>query len=125
MKREWVNGLMKSGRSQKEIIQHSLWSIIYQWDAWLALHKEARVIAGSEAYDKLKMNKSNIPVLIIEGKPKYNHCTLNSELLDHLSNGKVVKVDDCRYMLSMECPEVFNNVVLTFINQKKMRNLWI
>lgn len=52
---------------------HSLWNMIYQWDVLQVLHIEARVIAGGYVYDKLKMNKRNIVVLIIEGKSENNN----------------------------------------------------
>lgn len=114
MKREWFNGLMKSGGTNNELMLHPLWSMIYQWDAWQPLHKEARVIAGDDAYDKLKKNKPNIPVLIVEGKSLNNHYSDQPEILQYLPQGKFVIVEDAGHMLNMEQPRSFNDVIIEF-----------
>lgn len=115
MKREWFDRLMKSAGTQKENMRHQLWDMIYQWDAWQPLHKEARVIAGGDAYDRLKENNPTIPVLIIEGKSKFNRYSNNPEILKYLPLGKFIIMKDCGHMLNMERPEEFNNLVLEFI----------
>lgn len=54
MKKEWFEGLMKSGGSQRERMRESLWQMIDEWDAWQPLHKEVRVVAGLDAIEELK-----------------------------------------------------------------------
>ena len=44
MKKEWFEGLMKSGGSQRERMHAPLWQMIDEWDAWQPLHKEVRVV---------------------------------------------------------------------------------
>lgn len=117
MKREWFYGLMKSGGTQKERMRESLWNMIYQWDAWQPLHKEVRVIAGGDAYDKLKENRPAIPVMILEGKSEHNHFPENPETLDYLPNGRLEILNDAGHMMNMEQPEAFNKIVLDFIRK--------
>ena len=117
MKREWFNGLMKSGGTEQERMCHPLWSMVYQWDAWQPLHKEARVIAGDDAYEKLKENKPTIPVLIVEGQSENNRYPENPEILNHLPNSKLVIIDNAGHMLNMEQPESFNRIVLDFLEK--------
>ena len=118
MKREWFNGLMNSGGTEREQMRHPLWSMVYQWDAWQPLHKEARVIAGDDAYDKLKENKPTILVLIVEGKSDNNRYPENPEILNHLPNGKLVIIENAGHMLNMEQPESFNRIVLDFLEKQ-------
>lgn len=120
MKREWFNGLMRSGGTQKERMRKPLWEMIYQWDAWQPLHKEVRVIAGGDAYDKLKENRPELPVLILEGNSEHNRYSELPEMLNYLPNGFVEVMDDAGHMLNMERPEEFNEIVLTFIERQAM-----
>lgn len=119
MKREWFNGLMRSGGTLRYRMQKPLWNMIYQWDAWQPLHKEARVIAGDDAFDKLKVHKPNIPVLILEGKSENNYFAKDPEILKYLPNARRVILDDCGHMLNMEQPEKFNTIVRNFLNTKR------
>ena len=114
MKREWFHGLMKSAGSEREQMRCPLWNMIYQWDAWQPLHKEARVVAGGDAYDKLKINKPDIPVLIVEGKSTNNKYSANPDILNYIPSGSIVIIDDAGHMLNMERPEIFNETVLGF-----------
>lgn len=118
MKREWFNGLMQSGGTQKERMRKPLWNMIYQWDAWQPLHKEVRVIAGGDAYDKLKENSSHIPVMILEGESEYNRYSKSPEILNYLPNGYLKVINDAGHMLNMERPEDFNEVVLEFLSKR-------
>lgn len=119
MKRQWFDGLMQSGGTNKEYMRNSLWSMIYQWDAWQPLHKEARVIAGGDAFDKLKETKPEIPVLIIEGRSKNNHFSESPEILKFLPKGNIIVIDNAGHMVSMEQPLLFSKAVLTFIKRQK------
>ena len=114
MKREWFSGLIKSGGTNKEQMRHPLWSMIYQWDAWQPLHKEARVIAGGDAYDKLKLNKPTIPVLIVEGQSENNSYSDSPDILNYLPNGQLIVLENCGHMLNMEQPDIFNNAITEF-----------
>ncbi len=115
MKREWFNDLIKSGGSKQEVMREPLWSMIYQWDAWHPLHKEVRSIYGEDAFDKLKINKPTVPVLILEGRSPNNKYDLKPLILNYLPKGKQVVIPDCGHMLNMERPAEFNKVVLDFI----------
>lgn len=119
IKREWFSGLMKSGGSERERMRHPLWSMVCQWDAWQPLHKEARVVAGDDAYDKLKISKPDIPVLIIEGKSDNNVYSANPEILNYLPSGSIIIIDDAGHMLNMERPEIFNESILKFYDTLK------
>lgn len=119
IKREWFSGLMESGGSERKRMQQPLWNMIYQWDAWQPLHKEARVVAGDDAYDKLKINKSDISVLIIEGKSDNNVYSANPEILNYLPSGSITIIDDAGHMLNMERPEIFNEIILSFYDTLK------
>ena len=66
MKREWFEGLMKSGGSRRERMRKPLWQMIQDWDAWQPLHKEVRVVAGKDAFRQLKTRKPDVPVLIVD-----------------------------------------------------------
>lgn len=72
MKKEWFEGLMKSGGSQRERMRESLWQMIDEWDAWQPLHKEVRVVAGLDAIEELKKNHPDVPALIVEGHSSGN-----------------------------------------------------
>lgn len=120
MKREWFDALMKSGGSQKEQMRRPLWSMIYQWDAWQPLHKEARVIAGGDAYDQLKKNKPTVPVLVVEGKSETSNYSKNPEILEYLPNGKFVIINDAGHMLNMESAD-FNEIISKFLNQNNLK----
>lgn len=119
MKREWFNGLMKSGGTNKELMRYSLWSMIYQWDAWQPLHKEARVIAGGDAYDKLKLNKPTVPVLIVEGQSENNRYSKHPKMLQYLPKGRLVIIEDAGHMLNMEQSEHLNSVISEFYYEIK------
>lgn len=119
MKREWFDGLMRSAGTQKERMRQALWKMIAAWDAWQPLHKEPRVIAGDDAFDQLKINCPELPVLLLEGKSKHNRHSENPEILEYLPNGRQVIIDDAGHMLNMEQPEAFNCIVLNFIEQIK------
>ena len=116
MKKDWFGRLMKSGGSQRERMREPLWQMINDWDAWQSLHKEVRVVIGLDAYAKLKKNHSTVPTLILEGRSPNNHFSLKPEILNYLSKGKLIVLDDCGHMLNMERPEAFNRTVLNFLN---------
>lgn len=116
MKREWFNGLMRSSGTQKERMRQSLWNMIYQWDAWQPLHKEVRVIAGDDGYDKLKISRPDIPVMILEGKSENNRFPANPDILKYLPNGHFEMIEDCGHVMNMERPEEFNEKILKFLS---------
>lgn len=117
MKREWFEGLMKSGGTRKERMRQLLWKMIENWDAWQLLHKEVRVVAGLDAYEKIKKNHPIVPTLIIEGKSPNNRYSEQPEILKYLPNGKIKILEDCGHMLSMEQPEAFNAALREFLKQ--------
>lgn len=117
MKKEWFEGLMKSGGTQRERMRQPLWQMIDDWDAWQPLHKEVRVVAGLDAYAKLKENRPSVPTLIVEGRSPENRFSDHPEILNYLPNGKQKIIDDCGHMLNMERPEEFNCVLEEFISQ--------
>lgn len=114
MKKEWYEGLMKSGGSQRERMLQPLWQMIDDWDAWQPLHKEVRVIAGLDALAKLKENHPAVPVLIVEGRSENNRFSDHPEILNYLPNGKMKIIDDCGHMMNMERPEEFNAALEEF-----------
>ena len=107
MKKEWFEGLMKSGGSQRERMRESLWQMIDEWDAWQPLHKEVRVVAGLDAIEELKKNHPDVPALIVEGHSSGNRFSKEPPILQYLPNGKLKVIDDCGHMLNMERPEEF------------------
>lgn len=117
MKKEWFEGLMKSGGTQRERMRQPLWQMIDDWDAWQPLHKEVRVVAGLDAYAKLKENHPSVPTLIVEGRSSENRFSDHPEILNYLPNGKQKIIDDCGHMMNMERPEEFNCVLEEFISQ--------
>lgn len=118
MKKEWCEGLMKSGGSQRERMLQPLWQMIDDWDAWQPLHKEVRVIAGLDALAKLKENHPAIPTLIVEGRSENNRFSAHPEILDYLPNGKMKIIDDCGHMMNMERPEEFNAALEEFLSNR-------
>lgn len=116
MKKEWFEGLMKSGGSQRERMRQPLWQMIDDWDAWQPLHKEVRVIAGLDALAKLKLNHPAVPAIIVEGRSENNRFSEHPEILNYLPNGKMKIIDDCGHMMNMECPEEFNAVLEEFLS---------
>lgn len=108
MKREWLEGLIKSGGTQREKIRKPLSRMISDWDAWQPLHKEVRVVAGLDAYEQLKEKRPQIPVWIVEGTAPDNHFSAHPEILNYLPNGHLKLLDDCGHMMNMEQPEAFN-----------------
>lgn len=117
MKREWFEGLMKSGGTQRERMRAPLWKMVSEWDAWQPLHKEVRVVAGKDAYVKLKARCPKVPVLVLEGRSPGNRFPEHPEILKFLPQGKMLVLDDCGHMLNMEQPEAFNRAVLEFIEK--------
>lgn len=115
MKKEWYEGLMKSGGSQRERMLQPLWRMIDDWDAWQPLHKEVRVIAGLDALAKLKANHPAVPTLIVEGRSENNRFSEHPEILNYLPNGKMKIIDDCGHMMNMERPEEFNVALEEFL----------
>lgn len=115
MKKEWCEGLMKSGGSQRERMLQPLWRMIDDWDAWQPLHKEVRVIAGLDALAKLKANHPAVPTLIVEGRSENNRFSEHPEILNYLPNGKMKIIDDCGHMMNMERPEEFNVALEEFL----------
>ena len=115
MKKEWFEGLMKSGGSQRERMRESLWQMIDEWDAWQPLHKEVRVVAGLDAIEKLKKNHPDVPALIVEGHSSGNRFSKEPPILQYLPNGKLKVIDDCGHMLNMERPEEFNAALEEFL----------
>lgn len=117
MKKEWFEGLMKSGGTQKERMRQPLWQMIDDWDAWQPLHKEVRVVAGLDAYAKLKENRPSVPTLIVEGRSPENRFSDHPEILNYLPNGKQQIIEDCGHMMNMERPEEFNHALEEFLSQ--------
>lgn len=115
MKKEWFEGLMKSGGTQKERMRQPLWQMIDDWDAWQPLHKEVRVVAGLDAYAKLKENRPSVPTLIVEGRSPENRFSDHPEILNYLPNGKLKIIEDCGHMMNMERPEEFNVALEDFL----------
>lgn len=115
MKREWFEGLMKSGGSKKERMRKLLWEMIEDWDAWQPLHKEVRVVVGLDAYELLKTNHPEVPTLLVEGKSPGNHYSAYPEILNFLPNGRMKVLNDCGHMLNMEQPEIFNKALEEFL----------
>ena len=115
MKREWFEGLMKSGGTQRERMREPLWQMIEDWQAWQPLHKEVRVIIGMDAYVALQDNNPTVPVLLVEGNAPGNRYAKEPDILNYLPNGKQIVLDDCGHMLNMEQPEAFNQAVLDFL----------
>ncbi|NDW11895.1 alpha/beta hydrolase [Bacteroides sp. 214] len=117
MKREWFEGLMNSGGTQRERMREPLWQMISDWSAWQPLHKEARVIIGLDAYAALKEKCPKVPVLLIAGNAPGNRYAEHPDILNYLPNGKQIVLDDCGHMLNMEQPEAFNAAVMEFITK--------
>ena len=115
MKKEWFEGLMKSGGSQRERMRESLWQMIDEWDAWQPLHKEVRVVDGLDAIEELKKNHPDVPALIVEGHSSGNRFSKEPPILQYLPNGKLKVIDDCGHMLNMERPEEFNAALEEFL----------
>lgn len=115
MKKEWFEGLMKSGGTQKERMRQPLWQMIDDWDAWQPLHKEVRVVAGLDALAKLKENRPSVPTLIVEGRSPENRFSDHPEILNYLPNGKQKIIEDCGHMMNMERPEEFNVALEEFL----------
>lgn len=115
MKREWFEGLMKSGGSRRERMRAPLWRMIDEWDAWQPLHKEVRVVAGLDAIERLKRSHPDVPALIVEGHSPDNRFSKKPQILDYLPNGKLKVIEDCGHMMNMERPEEFNAVLEEFL----------
>lgn len=115
MKREWFEGLMKSGGSRRERMREPLWRMIDEWDAWQPLHKEVRVVAGLDAIERLKRSHPDVPALIVEGHSPDNRFSKKPQILDYLPNGKLKVIEDCGHMMNMERPEEFNAVLEEFL----------
>lgn len=115
MKREWFEGLMRSAGSQRERMREPLWRMIEEWSAWQPLHKEVRVIIGLDAWARIKELRPDVPVLLVEGRSEHNRFNPSPEILQYLPRGRMVVIDDCGHMLSMERPGEFNSEVLDFI----------
>ena len=119
MKKEWFEGLMKSGGTHRERMRQPLWQMINEWDAWQPLHKEVRVVAGLDAWAKLKENRPTVPTWIVEGRSQNNRFSDHPEILNYLPNGNLKVIDDCGHMMNMERPEEFNVALEEFLNQIK------
>ncbi|MCD8030332.1 MAG: alpha/beta hydrolase [Bacteroides sp.] len=115
MKKEWFEGLMNSGGSRKQRMEKPLWEMIEAWDVWQPLHKEVRVIAGLDAWEKLQEKCPEVPVLLIEGRSPHNRYSENPEILNYLPQGRQIVLDDCGHMCNMEQPELFNEAVMEFL----------
>lgn len=115
LKRRWFDRLMAWCGPRREQIRVPLWNMVHEWDAWQSLHKEVRVVAGMDAYVRLKKNCPENPVLIVEGRTPGNSFSEHPEILKYLPNGKLLLLDDCGHMLNMEQPEAFNEAVLHFL----------
>lgn len=115
MKKEWFEGLMKSGSSQRERMRVPLWQMIDEWDAWQPLHKEVRVVAGLDAIEELKKSHPAVPALIVEGHSSDNKFSKNPPILEYLPNGKLKIIEDCGHMMNMERPEEFNAALEEFL----------
>lgn len=119
MKKEWFEGLMKSGGTQRERMRIPLWQMIDEWEAWQPLHKEVRVVAGLDAIEKLKETHPSVPTLIVEGRSPDNRFSKNPQILEYLPNGKLKVLDDCGHMMNMERPEEFNAALVEFLEGKE------
>ena len=115
MKHEWFEGLMRSAGSQRERMREPLRRMIDEWSAWQPLHKEVRVIVGLDAWAMIKEQRPDVPVLLVEGRSEHNRVNPSPEILRYLPRGRMVVIDDCGHMLSMERPEEFGREVLGFI----------
>jgi CubicO group peptidase (beta-lactamase class C family) len=115
-KREWFKAIVNSGGTKKEKMQAALWKMIYEWDAWQALHCEPRLLLGNSVIDKLKQQKNDVPVLVLEGKSPGNKFPEHPQILDLIPGAKLVVINDAGHMINMEQPGEFNKLVKEFIS---------
>jgi CubicO group peptidase (beta-lactamase class C family) len=116
-KREWIDGLVKSGGSHRESMRPALEEIIGQWSAWQPLHLEPRLLLGTSAMDKLKAKAPiEVPLLVILNPGDGQGNVQNADLLLPLfPKGKKIMLTDTGHMCNMETPEVFNQTVIQFL----------
>lgn len=115
VRQEYFEKLFKTGGSKVDSIREHLWEMICAWDAWQPMHHEVRLLLGLDAYEKIKENKPDTPVLIVEGKSKKNRYPAAPEILNYLPNGKLIEFSDCGQIINMEQPEAFNQLIQSFL----------
>ena len=116
MKREWLEQLVSSGGSQRERLRRPLRRMIADWTAWQPLHKEVRLFYASEAWQRLRLCRSSVPVLMVRGATEVKDAQGEPAELRYVARGRYVVLPDCGHMLNMEQPEAFNRTLLDFLS---------
>ena len=117
MKKEWLEGLISSGGSNRESMRRPLRRMISRWTAWQPLHHEARVLYGNDAVRLIRSCHPAVPTLVLEGGAPGNRHSGRSWLSDVMPDVWVQELPDCGHMMNMEQPDAFNRAVLEFLNR--------
>jgi CubicO group peptidase (beta-lactamase class C family)/pimeloyl-ACP methyl ester carboxylesterase len=117
-KREWTEGIIRSGGSGREKIRPALWKMIEEWSAWQPLHLEPRLLLGESVLEKLKQQAPiEVPVLIMlnpgDGQTNVRNA---DQLLPFFPNGRKMMLTDTGHMCNMETPDAFNQTIIQFLD---------
>ncbi|MCE7734419.1 MAG: alpha/beta hydrolase [Candidatus Heimdallarchaeota archaeon] len=69
-----------------------------------------------------KIKKNKVPVLVVWGKEDQVIPYQHGVIAKKLTNGKLELMDECGHMPYFEYPELFNKIVINFLNNSKKSN---
>ncbi len=116
-KERWFEGLLRSAGARADVIRKPLWQMISEWDGWQALHKEVRVFAGRDAWRMLERNRPEIPALFLSGQEENANEVRAPRMMKCLPNARWEVMKETGHMMNMERPDLFNSVVLQFLEE--------
>ncbi|MDF2557160.1 MAG: menH [Bacillales bacterium] len=70
---------------------------------------------GSQPYYMDKLNRINIPTLILTGEKDEKFCRIGGEMCDKIKNSEHVVVKNSGHVIHLEQPEKFDRIVVDFI----------
>ena len=71
------------------------------------------------------INKKKIPVLLVTGKEDYLFVSGVKKMKEKINNCKLSLIDHCGHVCSIDKKEIFNSIVLSFLDMQKLKPLQI
>lgn len=113
-KEHWFNAPYLKPTMSIPKVAKKLWQSTYSF--WHFLNEDPRQDLNPPAVDQI--NKITLPTLIISSEYDLKACREIANLLEKgIPNSKKVIISDSGHMMNMEKPDIFNDIVLSFLKK--------
>lgn len=118
-KRKRIEALIERGGSRAEEMRDLVTQMVMDWGCWQSLHVTARVYYGQDAFAKLRVRRPDVRSIIIYGDKEKKP---QSRMLKYLPNASQITVEDCGHMVNLEQPEMFDRILLEWLDKGGLHN---